>query len=121
MAFTDPQSITVNSVATSLPRVITGTTVGNFVSADAAKVLTLDPRSTSNRKRNVARLNTQRVVTDPLVSTLNTRVSSMVSLTADRPLTGVTDAQIVEEFKELFAWATANSYANLLKFAAGEN
>jgi hypothetical protein len=56
MAFTDPQSITVDGVATSLPRVLTGTTVGSFKSADAVKEVTIDPRGSAKRRRNVCAL-----------------------------------------------------------------
>lgn len=121
MAYNDPQSITVGGTATSLPRVLTGTTVGKFISSDAAKELTIDPRGTSRRRRNVARLYTKRSIADPSGTGLQIQVGSMVSITIDRPLTGVTDAQIEAELVELITWATASSNQNLKKLVVGEN
>lgn len=121
MAYTDPQSITVDAVPYSLPRVITGTTVGRFVSADALRELTIDPRGTAKRRRNVGRFFTKRTVVDPLGSGLSTQVQSMVSVTIDRPLSGVTDAEIEKDLLGYIAWLTASSNANLKKLIAGEN
>ncbi len=121
MAFTDPQSVTVNAVATSLPRVITGTTVGKFVSADALKEITVDPRGTAKRRRNVVRFYTKRTVVDPLGSGLSTVVQSMVSVTIDRPNSGVTDVEIGQDLDGLVKWLTDATKANQLKLIAGEN
>lgn len=121
MAYNDPQSVTHNAVAVSLPRVITGTTVGRFVSADAVFELTVDPRGSAKRRRNVARFYTKRTVLDPLGSGLSTQVQSMVSITIDRPSSGVTDADVNKDIDALILWLTAASKANQLKLAAGEN
>jgi hypothetical protein len=40
VAFTDPQSITISGVTTPLVRILTGTTVGTFRSADGSIELT---------------------------------------------------------------------------------
>ncbi len=121
MAYNDPQSVTANAVPYSLPRVITGTTVGRFVSADALRELTVDPRGSAKRRRNVARLYTKRTVLDPLGSGLSTLVQSMESITIDRPLSGVTDAEIEQDLLALIKWLTDNTNANLKKLIAGEN
>ena len=121
MAYNDPQSITVDGVAASLPRVLTGTTVGKFVSANADKELTIDPRGSAKRRRNVARFFTKRVVVYPLGSGLSTQVQSMVSITIDRPNSGVTDADVEKDLLGLIAWLTASTNANLKKLVAGEN
>jgi hypothetical protein len=121
MAYNDPQSITVDGTAYSLPRVLTGTTVGRFVSADALRELTVDPRGTAKRRRNVGRFYTKRTVVDPLGSGLSTQVQSMVSITIDRPTSGVTDAEIEKDLLGLIAWLTASTNANLKKLVAGEN
>ncbi len=120
MAFSDPQSITINGVTTPLPRILTGTTVGSFKSADGTIELTLDPRGTSKRRRNVARLYVKTNVTDPLTGLITVQ-GYMISLTADRPLTGITDTQIEQAAVGLITWNTATSNANLKKLAAGEN
>jgi len=121
MAYTDPQTVTVDGTAHTLPRVLTGTTVGKFVSADAARELTIDPRGTAKRRRNVGRFYTKRTALDPLGSGLSTQVQSMVSITIDRPLSGVSDADIEKDILGLIAWLTASTNANLKKLVAGEN
>lgn len=121
MAYNDPQAVTVDAVPYSLPRVITGTTVGRFVSADANKELTIDPRGTAKRRRNVARFYSKRVALDPLGSGLSTQVQSMVSITIDRPTSGVTDADVEKDLLGFINWLTANTNANLKKLIVGEN
>jgi hypothetical protein len=121
MAYNDPQSITVDGTTSNLPRVITGTPVGRFVSADAALELTVDPRGTAKRRRNVVRAYTKRSVLDPVVAGVSTQVQSMVSVTIDRPSSGVTDAQIEKDLLGLIAWLTAATNTNLKKLVAGEN
>jgi hypothetical protein len=121
MAYTDPQAITVDAVPYSLPRVLTGTTVGRFVSADATRELTIDPRGSAKRRRNVARFYTKRNAVDPLGSGLSIPVQSMVSITIDRPTSGVTDADVEKDLLGVIAWLTASTNANLKKLVAGEN
>ncbi len=121
MAYIDPQSITVNAVPYSLPRQITGTTVGRFISADAVREVTIDPRGSAKRRRNVVRFYTKRNVLDPLGSGLSTQVQSMVSVTIDRPTSGVTDAEVVLDLLGLIKWLTDSTNANANKLAAGEN
>jgi hypothetical protein len=120
VAFIDPQSITIGGTTTPLPRILTGTTVGSFKSADGTIELTLDPRGTAKRRRNVARLYIKENVTDPLTGLITVQ-GYMVSLTADRPLTGITDAKIEAAATALIGWNTASTNANLKKLAAGEN
>jgi hypothetical protein len=121
MAYTDPQTLTVSATPHSLPRVLTGTTVGKFVSADANRELTIDPRGTAKRRRNTGRFFTKRTVLSPLGSGLSTIEQSMVSLTIDRPLSGVTDAEIEADAAGFITWLTANTNANLKRLIAGEN
>lgn len=121
MAFTDPQSITVDGTANSLPRILTGTSTGRFLSPDARIELTVDPRGSKSRRRNVARVYTRRSVADPVVPTAQVTVQSMVSLTIDRPLTGTTDADIEKDAAALVKWLTDGTNANLKKLIAGEN
>lgn len=120
MAYTDPQTLTIATVATTFPRVLTGTTVGSFITADAKGELTIDPRGTAKRRRNVARLYVKKNVTDPLTG-LVTVQGYMVSKTFDRPITGITDADIEAAEVALNTWETASTNANLKKLAAGEN
>lgn len=120
MAFNDPQSTTIAGTTTSLPRILTGTTVGSFKSADGTIELTIDPRGTAKRRRNVVRLYVKKEVEDALTG-LTTVQGYMVSVTVDRPLNGITDADVEAAATALFTWNTASTNANLKKLAAGEN
>lgn len=120
MAFTDPQSVTVASVANSLPRVLTGTVVGQFGSNDGTIELVVDPRGTSKRRRSSAKLYIRKTVADSLTG-LNRIEQHMVSITTDRPSSGITDTDVIDAFTALFGWATASTNANLKKLVGGEN
>lgn len=120
MAYTDPQTLTIATVATTFPRVLTGTTVGSFITADAKGELTIDPRGTAKRRRNVARLYLKKNVTDP-VTGLVSEQGYMVSVTFDRPLSGITDVDLVDAITALNTWGSASTNANFKKLAAGEN
>lgn len=121
MAYNDPQTVTIDAVANVLPRVLTGTVLGRFVSADAVTELTIDPRGSAKRRRSVARLYRRRNAVDPQVPTMTVPVQSMVSVTIDRPSAGVSDADIEKDLLGFIAWLTASSNANLKKLIVGEN
>ncbi len=120
MAFSDPQTLTIATVATTFPRILTGTTVGSFLTGDAKAELTIDPRGTAKRRRNVVRLYLKENVTDPGTG-LVSEVGYMVSITIDRPLTGITDTKVIDAITALNAWGSASTNANFKKLAAGEN
>ena len=112
--YTDPQTIE----AKALSRILTGTSVGAFASGDNKYRLTVDPRSTAKRRRNAARY----YVTKPVsYDGVTVEEQFMVSLTIDRPFTGITDADILASAKGLVAWLSASSDAALIKLIAGEN
>lgn len=118
MAYNDPQSVTISGTAISLPRILTGTTLGKFTSADAKTELTIDPRGTAKRRRNVGRLFSKKDIT---VGSIIVTDQAMVSLTIDRPITGFTDADIEALASGYISWLTASSNANLKKLIVGEN
>lgn len=121
MAFTDPQSITIDGSAVSMARVLTGTSTGRFVSADQGVRLQADPRQTSRRRRNVARVDKDFSVPVPGSSGLTTIEGVGVSLLIDRPRAGVSDADVQKLASGFLTWLTANTNANLLKIINGEN
>lgn len=120
MAFTDPQNVTIATVAATLPRLLTGTTVGQFTSNDGNIQLVVDPRGTAKRRRSSAKLYIKKPITDPLTGLVRVE-QHMVSITTDRPLSGVTDTDVIDAFSALFAWASAGTNASLKKLVGGEN
>lgn len=121
MAFSDPQTITINAVAIPLNRVNTGSTVGKFVATDGQTRIELDPKN-GKRLSRVARLYQQKTTADPLVASTNVRVGDMLSFTVNLPAEGgYTEADVLLQAAGFIAWLTASSNANLKKLIAGEN
>lgn len=120
MAFNDPQSITIGTATTPLPRILTKTGAGQFVGADGAVQLEIIPTTGKTKVRTV-RLRTSKVTSDPLVTTTNVRVSSLISLTIIRPLDGFSDEETLQQITALNTWGSANSNANFKKLVVGEN
>lgn len=120
MAFSDPQSVTINAVPFSLPRINTGNAEGHFTSADGNTRLEVAPK-TGNRRVSTVRLYQNKLIADPLVGTVNVRVGDMWSITLNRPKDGYSDQECLDQLTGLIAWLTASTNANAKKFIAGEN
>lgn len=83
----DPQSLTIGGDTLTLPRKLTGTDLGQF--RDSNNVVEVQTTMQRNgRIRTVARLQQQKVTTDPLVATTNVLVSDTIALTINRPVRG---------------------------------
>lgn len=115
----DPQSITIDGTAISLPRVLTGTREGLF--ADASTQISTESTAKNGRIRSVTRLTQTKVTSDPLVGATNIVVSDAISLTINRPTQGFSDDEVVKQITGFIAWLTAGTNANLKKIVAGEN
>lgn len=115
----DPQSITIDGVTKTLPRILTGTQEGRF--ADANTSISVESTSKNGRVRTVARLHAVKVTSDPLVSTTNILVDDSIALTFNRPTSGFSDADVLAQVKGFIAWLSASTDANLKKIIAGEN
>lgn len=116
--FADPQSVTYNSVAKSLPAIGRSPeqSVYKLVAADAEYELTLS-HSFKTRNRVVARLKRTAVVSDVLVPAQNLTASATVTITADFPSNGFALADVQKHLMALRDWA---SDGNLLKLVGGE-
>lgn len=120
MAFTDPQTITIDSTAYAMARIYTGTSQGRFATSDGNTRIELDPK-VGSRRVSILRLYQNKLIADPLVGTVNVRVGDMWSLTLNRPLDGYSDTEALNQFLGLSAWLTTSANANLKKLIAGEN
>jgi hypothetical protein len=112
----DPQSVTINAVATSLPRVSMSSTENKYSSADGLTTMTTRQNTTSQRFRREVRLSQQKVAADP-ISALNKQVGVSVYLVIDEPRYGFDDTEIGYLIDALKAWATSTNYNKVL---AGE-
>lgn len=120
MAFADPQSVTVNAVAQVLPRTSSNGTSGAFTESDGEYQLVIS-HSYGKRIRSTARLNHTKIAPDPFVTDLNSEFSASYYFVIDRPKTGYTVTEHVNNAAGLFGWATATSNAALTKIIGGES
>lgn len=116
--FSDPQSVTINSVATSLPRVLIGAGNATYRSADEAVSLRISHQDSKNRRRRMVRLDWIIVAADPLTAE-NTSQTAGVYLVVDEPVVGFTDAQLGYIVDALLDWA--GTAGNISKLLGGES
>jgi len=120
MAYADPQSVTINAVAQTLPRVSSGDNKGAFRKDDSTVELTIS-HAYGKRVRRVIRLNHNKVAVDPLVPAYNVPFSMSVSLVVDSPVVGYTVAEQKQIVDALTAYLTASSGARTTQLLGGES
>lgn len=120
MALADPQSVKINAVETSLPRVSNGNYSSEYSSADGTAKLKVSTQN-GNRKRQLIRLDWTKVTPDPYVSSQNIDVSTSIYLVVDRELVGFTNEELKKTVEGFFEILTKSSSANLVKFLASES
>lgn len=120
MAYSDPQTVTINAVAQTLPRVGSGVNVGSF-SKDDGNVKLGVSHAYGKRTRRVVRIDLSKIAPDPLISSTNIKYGMSAYLVVDVPVTGYTIAEQKQGVDALFAWGTASSGANITKLLGGEN
>lgn len=109
----DPQSVTINSVATSLPRTSQGATVNVYSSADGNTSMTTKQNTTASRFRREVRLSQKKIAADP-ISAVNKEIGLSVYLVIDEPRAGFTDTEIGYLIDALKAWLTPTNYNKVL-------
>lgn len=114
--FADPQSITVNSVAQSLPATERNGQSSVYKKDDDSYKLTVGHQY-GRRNRFTVRIDTQKTAPDPLVAANNQIYTASAYLVIDKPPVGYTNAEAQQLASALSAWATS---ANLLKVLGGE-
>jgi hypothetical protein len=122
MAFADPQSVTINAVAQSLPRVSSGQNSGVFQKDDATVKLTVSHNTGKGRARRMLRLDHSKIAADPLMASVNVRSSGAVYIVTDFPDNGTyTIAEAKQIVDALTAYLTASSGARATQLLGGEN
>jgi hypothetical protein len=120
MAFADPQSVTINAVAQSLPRTSSGANAGIFTKDDGTVALSVLHNYGSRTRRSI-RLTHKKIITDPLASDRNVPVSMAINIAVDVPVTGYTVAEQKQVVDALVAYLTASSGAKVTQLLGGEN
>lgn len=117
---TDPQSVTINSVANSLPAVSRGVGTSSYQKADGTVKLTI-AHQTGKRTRRTVRLDFNKIAADPLISAQNIKYSMSAYLVVDIPITGFTITEQQYIVDALTAWLTASSDAHTIAVLGGES
>lgn len=120
MAFSDPQSVTINAVANSLPRISSGINAGNFRKDDATVALGVS-HAYNKRIRHVLRLDHSKIAVDPLVPTNSVPYSMSTYLVVDVPLVGYSIVEQKQVVDGLTLYTTASSGARITQLLGGEN
>lgn len=109
----DPQSVTINAVATSLAKTSPGQTVNVYTSSDGNTTMTTKQFTTAARFRREVRLSQKKIAADP-ISAINTEKGVSVYLVIDEPRAGFTDTEIGYLIDALKAWLTSTNYNKVL-------
>jgi len=120
MAFADPQSVTINTVANSLPRTSSGVNSGAFTKDDGNVRLSVS-HAYGKRTRRTIRLDHSKIAPDPLISSTSVKYSMSTYIVVDAPITGYTVAEQKQIVDALIAYLSASSGSATTKLLGGEN
>lgn len=125
MALADPMSITLNSVAVSLPKTSMVESRSIYTKDDGTVSLSVSHqdvgKNSTAKKRTVIRLDTVDIAADPLVAGINREAPFEAYLVIVRPKVGITLAAQKDKVKSLLTAITASSDAVLTKILGGES
>jgi len=116
---TDPQSVTINAVAQSLPATLRGINESAYTKDDGNVKLSIK-HSYGNRVRRVVRLDFKKIAVDPLTS-VNKEFSLAAYLVIDTPKVGFTNAEAKQVVDGLTAYLTASTGAKVTSVLGGES
>lgn len=116
--FADPQSITINAVAQSMPRVAMGDSTGKFRKDDGSYDMFIGHTS-GRRQRHTIRLNSTKIAEDPLTEG-NVTAGASVYLVVDHSNVGFTNAELKLIIDGFLAYLAASSGAKVTQLLGGE-
>lgn len=120
MAYTDPQSVTISGVASSLPRTSVGTNESTYTSADGLIVVKAS-NAYGRRTRRVLRIDHAKITTDPFIPAQNVKVSMSNYLVFDLPPAGYTNTEALAVYAGFKTMFTAASDLLITKLLGGES
>lgn len=120
MSFADPQIITINAVANTLPRTSSGVSSGVFTKDDGTVKETVS-HAYGKRTRHSLRIDFQKIAPNPLISSTNILYSMSTYLVVDVPVTGFTVAEQKQIVDALTGYLTATSGSKVTQLLGGEN
>lgn len=110
---TDPQVITIATVANTFNRISTGDLKSVYQTAEGDRKLTISHQTSKSRTRRMVRLDTKAIVADPL-SAVNDYEQFGVYVVIDEPEVGFSDQTIADVLAGFFTWYNAAMVAKVL-------
>lgn len=120
MAFADPQTVTINAVANTLPRTSSGLATGVFTKDDGTVKESVS-HAYGKRTRHSLRIDFQKIAPNPLISAQNILYSMSTYVVVDVPVTGFTVAEQKQIVDALTLYLTASSGSKVTQLLGGEN
>jgi len=110
--FADPQIVTVNSVAQSMPRVSSDGKSSIYQKADQTFTLKISHTESGDRSRSMARIDQRAIVADPLTAENDYQVLSFYCV-IDRPNYGFSQTQVDQLIAGLKTWLDTTASGKL--------
>jgi len=101
--FTDPQVVTVNAVAQSMPRISSTGTSAIYQKSDESYKFTISHNKSNQRIRSVVRIDYRAVVADPLTA-VNDYETLSFYVVLDRPFVGFSQTQCEQLIAGFKTW-----------------
>lgn len=111
--FTDPQSVTINAVPYSMPRVSSQGTSAIYQTADESLKMTISHQEAKDRTRRMVRLDKRVIAADPLTSENDYRTCG-VYLVIDEPEYGFSDTDIDNIVQGFKTWLSSGNVTKVL-------
>ncbi len=119
--FADPQTVTINAVAKTLPKTATGPGSSGVYTLDDGSVKLSISHQVGNRNRRAIRIDHRKTAADPLNPTQNKPFTMSTTLVVDVPAIGYTVAEAKQIVDALTGFLTASSGAAVTKLLGGES
>ncbi len=116
--FADPQTVTVNAVAQTLPAISREPHKSTYREDIGEYALLISHSEGKSRNRRVVRLDRVITTADPFIPAQNVEVSASYYLVIDHPNAGFSVTQMKDDVLGLAAWLTS---ANVIKVLGGES
>jgi hypothetical protein len=116
----DPQVLTVDSVAKSMPRISTEAQQSLYSTADEEVKMRISHQESKGRTRHMIRADLRVIAANPLTS-VNEYKTLGVYLVVDEPEYGFSDDAIKDLIAGMTDWLTASTMANTAKVLGGEH
>ncbi len=116
---TDPQSIVVGGTTIPLPKIGSDKASADYQSSDGTSQLRVQQTTNSTTRSTLVSLKTNKIAADP-VTAINSRKSSIWTITNRSPIDGFTITELKDELVGLATLLTATSAALTVKILGGE-